>query len=228
MGRQAGLRVEYQQTNQTLYRLVVVKEGAMITRYPKEITVREGSRVILKPFEKKDKEALFEFFISLPEEDRLYLKDDVTDPMVIEKWAKELNYDKVFPLLAWHENRVVGDGTLHRTITGWMHHIGTIRIAISRDFQRKGLGSLIAKDLFFYALKCGVDKIVAEMMEIQLGAVKVFEKLGFVHEATLKNHVLDQIGVKHDLLIYTKDLVQFWDEIKDHEFFSIPTRHMED
>ncbi|NIO15849.1 MAG: GNAT family N-acetyltransferase [Deltaproteobacteria bacterium] len=200
----------------------------MIIGYPKEVTLRDGMRVTIKPFEKKEKESVFEFFVSLPEEDRLYLKDDVTDPLVVEKWARELNYDKVFPLLAWYDNRVVGDGTLHRTITGWMHHIGTIRIAIARDFQRKGLGSVIAQELFFYALKCGLEKIVAEMMEIQYGALKVFEKLGFIHEATLKNHVLDQIGVKHDLLIYTKDLVQFWNEIRDHEFFSIPTRHMEE
>lgn len=200
----------------------------MIRKYPMEVKVKDDTKVTLKPFEKKDKESLYEFFVALPEADRLYLKDDVTDPLVIEKWARELNYDKVFPLLAWYENRVVADGTLHRNITGWMHHIGTIRIAISRDFQRKGLGSIIARELFFYALKCGVDKIVAEMMESQHGAQKVFEKLGFSHEATLKHHVLDQIGVKHDLLIYTKDLVQFWDDIKDHEFFSVPTRPMED
>ena len=67
----------------------------MIIGYPKEVTLRDGTRVTLKPFEKKDKESVYEFFVSLPEEDRLYLKDDVTDPLVVEKWARELNYDKV-------------------------------------------------------------------------------------------------------------------------------------
>ncbi len=200
----------------------------MLKEYPKEVELKDGTSVVLKPFERKDKELLYEFFVSLPEEDRLYLKDDVTDPLVIEKWARELNYEKVFPIIAWSGNRIVGDGTLHRNLSGWMRHVGTIRIAIARDFQRKGLGSAIARELFFYALKCGVDKIVAEMMDTQYGAQKVFEKLGFVHEATLKNHVVDQIGVKHDLLIYTKDLDTFWDEIKTHEYFSVPSRPMED
>ncbi|RMG60176.1 MAG: N-acetyltransferase [Deltaproteobacteria bacterium] len=200
----------------------------MLKDYPKEVTLKDGTKVTLKPFERKDKEALYEFFVALPEEDRLYLKDDVTDPLVIEKWARELNYEKVFPILAWEGQRVVGDGTLHRNLGGWMRHVATIRIAIARDFQRRGLGSAIARELFFHALRTGVDKIVAEMMEIQVGAQKVFEKLGFVHEATLKNHVIDQIGVKHDLLIYTKDMVAFWEELKTHEYFSEMSRPMED
>jgi len=200
----------------------------MLRNYPTEVRLKDGSAITLKPFEKKEKDSLYEFFAALPEEDRLYLKDDVTDPMVIEKWARELNYDKVFPLLAWDGKRVVADGTIHRNMTGWMRHVGTIRVAIAKDFQRKGLGSIIARELFYFALKCGLEKIVAEMLDIQYSAHKVFEKLGFSKEATLRHHVVDQIGVKHDLFIYSKDLVQFWEELRTHSDFSVPTRHMED
>ncbi len=199
----------------------------MLRNYPMEARLKDGTAVILKPFEKKDKDALYEFFVTLPEEDRIYLKDDVTDPLVIERWARELNYDRVFPLLAWDGNRVVGDGTIHRSSTGWMRHVGTIRIAIEKGFQRKGLGTVIAKELFYFALKSGLEKIVAEMHDVQFGAHKVFEKLGFKREATLKNHVVDQIGVKHDLFIYTMDLAHFWEELRDHTDFSIPSSPME-
>ena len=199
----------------------------MAPEYPKEVKVRDGSTIVLKPFEKKDKDALFLFFQKLPEEDRLFLKDNVTDPAVVERWAVELNYDKVFPLLAWRGNEVVADATLHKNTGGWMKHVGTIRAVIARDFQRLGLGSILANELFLHALKCGLEKIVAEMMETQQGAKKVFEKLGFRQEAVFHGHVRDQIGVRHDLLILTKDLEEFWANIQTHEYFSYSSRPME-
>ena len=199
----------------------------MAQEYPKEVTVKDGSTLLLRPFEKKDTDALFAFFVKLPESDRLFLKDNVTDRAVIERWSTELNYEKVFPILAWKGNEVVGDATLHKNLGGWMKHVGSIRIVIAREFQRKGLGSVLANELFLRALKSGLEKIVAEMMETQQGTKKVFEKLGFMEEAVLRGQVRDQMGVRHDLLVLTKDLEEFWADMENHEYFSYPAREME-
>ena len=69
----------------------------MTQEYPKEVKVKDGSTFCCASFEKKDTDALFAFFAKLPESDRLFLKDNVTDCAVIERWATELNYEKVFP-----------------------------------------------------------------------------------------------------------------------------------
>ncbi len=199
----------------------------MAQEYPKEVKVKDGSAVVLRLFEKNDTDALFAFFAKLPESDRLFLKDNVTDRALIERWATELNYEKVFPLLAWKGSEVVADATLHKNLSGWMKHVGTIRIATAPEYQRKGLGSVLANELFLHALRSGLEKIVAEMMETQHGAKKVFEKLGFKQEAVLQGHVRDQIGVRHDLLILTKDLEEFWADIQDHEYFTYPAREMD-
>jgi RimJ/RimL family protein N-acetyltransferase len=199
----------------------------MALAYPKEVKCKDGKTVVLKPFEKKDKDALFSFFQGIPEADRLFLKDNVTDLTVVERWAAELNYDKVFPLLAWNGKEVVADATLHKNLTGWSRHVGIIRIVVARDFQQKGLGGILANELFLHALKSGLEKIVAEVMDTQPAAKRVFERLGFKQEAVLPGHVRDQIGVKHDLLILTKDLEEFWAAIQTHEYFSYPAREME-
>ncbi len=199
----------------------------MAPEYPKEVKVKDGTSVVLRPFEKKDKDALFAFFRRLPEADRLFLKDDVTDPATIDRWASELNYERIYPLLAWKDNDVVADATLHKNLGGWMKHVGTIRIVVARSHQRLGLGSILANELFLHALKSGLEKIVAEMMETQHGALKVFEKLGFHREAVFHGQVRDQIGVRHDLLVLTKDLEDFWANIQTHEYFSYPTRELE-
>ena len=199
----------------------------MPSEYPKEVKLKDKSTIQLKPFERKDKDALFAFFQRLPEADRLFLKDNVTDPAVVERWATELNYEKVFPILAWRGNEVVADATLHKNTGGWMKHVGTIRMVVAREFQKLGVGSVLANELFLHALKSGLEKIVAEMMETQQGAKKVFEKLGFRQEAVLHGHVRDQIGVRHDLLVLTKDLEEFWANIQTHEYFSYPSRERE-
>jgi len=60
----------------------------MAAEYPKDVKLKDGSTVTLKPFERKDKEALFTFFQRLPEGDRIFLKDNVADPAVIERWRR--------------------------------------------------------------------------------------------------------------------------------------------
>jgi RimJ/RimL family protein N-acetyltransferase len=199
----------------------------MTQEYPKEVRLKDGSSVVLRLFEKRDADALYSFFIKLPESDRLFLKDNVTDRALIERWATELNYDRVYPIIAWKGSEVVGNATLHKNHSGWMRHVGTIRIATAAETQKKGLGSILANELFLHALKSGLEKITAEMMETQHGAKKVFEKLGFIQEAVLKGYVCDQIGVRHDMLILTKDLEEFWADVQNHEYFSYPAHEME-
>jgi len=199
----------------------------MAQEYPKEVKIKDGSTVVLRPFEKNDTDALFAFFAKLPESDRLFLRDNVIDRAVIERWATDLNYERVYPILALKGNEVVADATLHKNLFGWMKHVGAIRIVTAPEYQRRGLGSVLASELFLHALKSGLEKIVAEMMETQQGTKKVFEKLGFTQEAVLRGHVRDQMGVRHDLLILTKDLEEFWADVQDHEYFSYPAREMD-
>jgi GNAT superfamily N-acetyltransferase len=60
---------------------------------------------------------------------------------VIEAWARELDYEKVLPLLAVVGDNIVGDATLHRRKAGWTSHVGKVRIVIDKDYRGKGLGT---------------------------------------------------------------------------------------
>ena len=48
----------------------------MLKDYPKEISLKSGEKVILRPMVKEDEKKLYAFFVRLPEKDRLFLKDD--------------------------------------------------------------------------------------------------------------------------------------------------------
>ncbi len=189
----------------------------VLKEFPKELTLKDGRPVVLRPMEANDREVLLQFFRELPEGDRRYLRDDVAKEETIDKWISNLNYRKVLPLLALYENKVVADGTLHRSEYAWDSHVGEIRIVVHPSFRRSGLGSAIARELFQIALKEGLDKIIARMMADDEGAVKVFEKLGFKKEAVLKEHVKDRRGVKHDLLIMSNNVSKLLERLKHLE-----------
>ncbi len=174
--------------------------------FPKQITLRDRSVVTLRPMLREDKDGLLAFFRRLPPEDRQFLKDDVTRAEIIETWARELNYDRVLPILAEFEGRIVGDATLHRQAYGWMRHVGEIRVVTDPYLRRRGLATAMAREIFYLALRVGLDKMIAEMVADQIAAIKVFEKLGFQQEARLANQVVDLQGRKHDLVIMTTDI----------------------
>jgi RimJ/RimL family protein N-acetyltransferase len=174
--------------------------------FPKQVVLRDGSPVSLRLMVATDEARLVAFFRRLPPEDRQFLKDDVTQVEIIRAWCRDLDYHRVLPILAEREGEIIGDATLHRQPTGWMRHVGKIRVVTDPFFRRRGLASALAREIFYVALQVGLDKMVAEVVVDQIPAVKVFERLGFRQEALLAGHILDLHGRKHDLLILTTDI----------------------
>ena len=161
-----------------------------------------------------DGPALLEFFRSLPVQDRLFLREDVTREEVVDRFVQHLDYERVLPLLAEHEGRIVGDGTLHRNQRGWASHVGEIRIVVDPAFQRLGLGTAIARLLVKVATGVGLDKLVAQVVDNQVGAKRAFGRLGFYPEAVLKGHVKDITGTRRDLVILANDVSQIWETME--------------
>jgi RimJ/RimL family protein N-acetyltransferase len=194
---------------------VVVEEEPM-EAYPKIVRLKDGSRATLRPMVREDVQKLLAFFRKLPEEDRLFLKEDVTDQKVIQQWVDELDYDKVFPILAEVQDEIVADATLHTLTRGWSRHIGEVRCVVAKEYQRKGLGTILIREMFHRALQKGLYKLQASMPDKQVGAMKAFRTIGFKKEAVLKEHAMDIKGNKHDLVIMTNLVEELWRKIGDH------------
>ncbi len=196
--------------------------------YPKLEKLRDGTHVLLRPMADGDQSRVKAFYKGLPEEDRLFLRDDVTRDEVVDRWFAELNYERVLPILALtrDESAVIACATLHRYPQGWQRHIGEIRIVVARPFQRRGLGSVMARVIVSEALKAGLDKLIAAMMTDQQGARRAFNLLGFIPEATLKDHVMDLRGRTHDLIIMTRNVRALWEELEQGDISqSRPMEH---
>jgi len=183
----------------------------MLEAYPKTVVVRDGTRVTLRPMVKEDKEKLKEFFARIPEEERWYLKEDVADPQVIESWVRDLNYDRVLPIVAEVEGRIVADATLHRRNFGGSKHVGKMRVVVASEYRGKGLGTWMAMDIVNNALECGVEKLISELVPYaQRAAYEGLRRVGFVEEAVLRDYAKDPQGGSHDLVMMVMTFYRDW------------------
>jgi RimJ/RimL family protein N-acetyltransferase len=171
--------------------------------------------VTLRPPERDDEERLHEFFSSLPEEDRMFLKEDVTDRAVIRRWPQATDPDRTFALLALDGSRVVADATLHRNPHAWSRHVGEIRLVVSRDWQRHGLAAVMAHELVAAATERGIDLIEARVLEGQHGAQQAMERLGFEVDVVLRNRATDRTGRRRSVVIMTRDVAELWRRMED-------------
>ena len=184
-------------------------------KYPKEVHLRSGEIIVLNPLQNDEMEQLIQFFQSLPTDEKMYLRSDVSHRENIIKRFGTLNYNIRFPLLAHFEEKIIAIGSMYRAEFGWTRNLGEIRVVVSPEFQRKGLCTILVKEMFFHAISTDLYKIQAEIMENQSSAITAFEHMGFKKEAVLHNHVTDIKGERHNLVIMSLDIKDLWYLMED-------------
>jgi L-amino acid N-acyltransferase YncA len=178
----------------------------LINKYPRKVVLEDNSQVTFRPLRKDDERALSEFFSNLPLKDRACLKEDVTDPKVIENWIYNLDYDNVLPIVATQNGKIIGDATLHFNPIGWTKHQAEIRLTTDITYRGKGLGTTLARDIIDIAKKLGIELLSIEMAPQLQEAFSLFEKLGFTQAAVLKGFIRDIDGNESDLVLMIKRL----------------------
>jgi RimJ/RimL family protein N-acetyltransferase len=186
-----------------------------MTSYPRVARLRGGEEVTLRPVEKSDEQALVDFFAALPQDDRMFLQEDVTDRSVIKCWMDNIDLSRVFPLLALVNGKIVGDATLHGNSHGWSKHVGAIRVVVARDWQRKGVAQALVRDLVALANERGIEILEALVLEGQHGAQRAMEALGFQVETVLRRRATDRTGRRRNVLIMTNDVSELWKRMED-------------
>lgn len=186
--------------------------------YRKEARLKGGLKVLLRPMEKDDGEALYEFFKAVPDDEARYLRDDVKSRLVIEKWAKNLDYSKTLPILALKNGAIIADATINRRRSGWKWHLGTIRIFVHNDYRNIGLGELMIDELARIAYMLEIEKLIVEVPDTSTAAINMLIKAGFHRAAVLPNMVKDRLNQPVDLVVLMKDIKPPLDESYDYDF----------
>jgi L-amino acid N-acyltransferase YncA len=175
--------------------------------YRKFVNLNNGRRVLLRPLLAEDEQRLFELFHNASEEDTRFLKDEVKKQDTVARWIENLDYDRVMPLVAYCDDRLVGDVALYRGMKT-VRHIGEIRIFLHSDFRGVGLGSRMIQETCEIAKKVGLKYLRAEVILDHVKVIKAFRQLGFDLRCTLDDYFLRRDGVSHDIALMMKRLTR--------------------
>ncbi len=177
----------------------------------KEGKLKDGTRVIIRPMIPEDADALVTFFRNLPDDLLLFVRHNVGDESVVRSWAENLDYSRVFPLLALVDDKIVADVTLHRVPYGWKRHLGKVRIVVSPDYQKLGLATLMLNELVDLADEFGLEKLWAEVPLDSRGAIAAFRNAGFSCKAVIEDLIKNNEGRNADILIMICDVAAHFD-----------------
>lgn len=168
-------------------------------RYPQEAALRDGRRVLLRPFESKDVDALYDFFHRMPLEYRRFAWDNVDNRSLVEQWGRSIDYGKAFPLIALDGSRVVADATLHQRDGGPLRLVGRIKWMIDPEFRGAGLGTALVNHLVNIARERGLRHVSSMLIsDLEADAVATLEELGF-KSFVQPGYGTDPDGNQHDM-----------------------------
>jgi len=178
-------------------------------------TLKDGTEVRIRPMTADDVDRSLAFFEALPEEDSIFLRRPVKDRQAVLKRIKSMEEGRAQRIVALVGDEIVADGVLERDPDGWRTHVGEIRLIVARPYQGKGLGRLMAFELYRLANLAKVEDIIVKIMGPQTGVQKMFEHLGFHREAELRDFVKDISGKRHHLVMMRCRLQELWQRMED-------------
>ncbi len=174
---------------------------SILEQYPKEISLKDGFKSVLRPLKPSDESAFHDFFLAVPEQERMFIKHRVTEPAVIRDWCQNIDLGRNLPLLAVVGNRIIGDATLHQQLGGWKRHIGRVSVLVHPQYRGRGLAKALVVEIIELARGIGLEKLEAEFIGEQETAIKMFGLLGFARLLVLPNYVRDMKAISHDYVL---------------------------
>jgi acetyltransferase len=163
------------------------------------VTMRDGARVLLRPLVPDDRQALLDFFLPVSVEERRYMRHNVNDPTLVKSWVENIEYDKVFPLVAVVGDRIVGVATLHFH-EGPARHRAELRIFLAKDFKRRGLGTKLIQGLVDVARKRSIYIVDAQVVSDHVEVIKALQKAGFEALCSFEGYFMLPDGELRDVV----------------------------
>lgn len=186
--------------------------------YPKEFLLKDKTKVTIRPLVEGDCEYVQNFFSTMPREDLLIYKDDVTRWESLESWFLNPNYEKVVELVTVCENEVLAKGTLHAQGLYWPH-AAEVKLIVHPEYRGLGIGSHMFNLLLYEGLKHRFQKIIVRYLRDNASFIKILDRYGFEPETVLNYYVTDEVtNEQKDLVIASYDL-QRWE--RRFEFYTL-------
>ena len=172
----------------------------MPDRFPLEAVLRDGRRVLIRPFAEHDTKALFDFFQNLPLEVRRFAWDNIDDPALVDSWGANIDYSKVLPLIAVNGGRIVADATMHCRDRGPLRLVGRIKWLLDPEYRGQGLGITLVNNFISIARDYGLRHLSCmPIADLEADAIQTLTELGF-EKYSIPGYGADPNGQAYDMV----------------------------
>src|SRR5258708_2276836 len=132
-----------------------------LDKYPMAITLRDGTKCVVRPVARRDDMRLQKFFLSVPEEEWLFIKQPITDRTLFRQWCRQPDFERNLPLLMLDGNKIIGEATLHQRGGGWKRHIGLISLLTHPEYRGLDVSKVLVSELIEAARHSGLRRVGA-------------------------------------------------------------------
>jgi len=177
-----------------------------LAKFPITGKLRDGTPVIVRPLVKNDETRLRKFLLAVPEEERLFIKQPLSDRAILRQWCRHPDYQRNLPLLMLSGREVIGEATLHQRMGGWKRHVGLITLLTHPQYRGRDVSKILVSELVELARHSGLRRLEAELNGERKIALHVLAQLGFSELMHLEDYVLDMTAVPHDYVLLGMNL----------------------
>ena len=161
----------------------------------RELTASDGERLQL-------------FLSEVPADDRSFLKEDLTDPAVTDRW---LHDERSLRLVVVNDDgeRVLAFAALSPGLAR-TSHVGDLRVVVAADARGAGLGRSLTRRMLGEAVRRGLRKVTVEVAATQTAVIEMFRRVGFEPEALLCDQLCDAFGELQDIVVLAHMVDDTW------------------
>ena len=165
-------------------------------------------RFSVRPMSDDDGPAFSRFVSQVPEGERRFLKENLERPT--EAFLEYLHDPEVRRVVAVEDDGDIVGMAGAFPGEGWSSHVAELRVIVSSNRRRHGVGRALARAALLEALELGCSLAYVEVVAEQEALVAMFQDMGFEPEALLADFVRDGTGDFHDLMLLTHRASEQW------------------
>jgi len=183
-----------------------IKLEYVLEKFPVSMKLRDGTSATLRPLSRKDEKALHKFFLSVPEEERLFIKKSILDRAMFHEWLRHPDAEESLMLLMFHGRKIIGKATLRQRPGGWKRHVGSVTVLTHPEYRGRDVAKILVTEQIEIARALGLRKLEAELNGERKVAIRALQDIGFQQLMHQEDYVLDMKAVTHDYLLMGMDL----------------------
>ena len=177
-----------------------------LEKYPLSAKLRDGTAVVIRPLAKRDAARLHKFFLAVPEEERLFIKQPIFERTLFKQWCQQPDFEHNLPLIMLHGDKIIGEATLHQRLGGWKRHIGLVSVLTHPNYRGRDVARMLVEEQVEISRSMGLRWLEAELNGERKVAIRALEQIGFRTLMTVEDYVLDMKAVMHDYRLMGMDL----------------------